>query len=220
MVIQKLCKIKQGGKFIKSVLCHKPQKFNPNELIFSFRGNNGEIVNRKVSDFVLKKDKKAFTFGKVTSDVKIEVLPENYIINNKCRQIKIWKRTNVPAPNDALFPENYLTVNNMGQRVVKPHLYIDGLEVKAEFEGKGVGREVLNQIIEKSKQEGFEGRVMLSAMNLSNQVGIKPPPAGFYYICGFKPEEARFEKILQDIKNGLVSIWDAPNGISMYYPVA
>lgn len=220
MVIQKLCLVKQGGKFVKSILCHQPQKFNPNELIFTFRGNNGELLTRKVSDYIRKTDKKTFSFGKVTAGAKVENLPAGYVVNDKCRQIIIQKRTNLPAPDDVLFPKNYLTTNSLGQAVVKPHLYIDGLEVKSEFEGMGVGREVLKQIIEKSKQEGYEGRVMLSAMNLSNQVGIKPPPAGFYYKCGFKPVESRFERVLQDIAHGKLSIWNAPNGISMYYPIS
>jgi hypothetical protein len=166
------------------------------------------------------KPKKTFSFPKVDRPIsQIEVLPNTYIQNSKCRQIELWKRCNVPAPNDIKFPSCYITENTNGQKVIKPHLYIEGFEVKPEFEGKGAGREALTQIIEKSKAEGYEGRVMLSAMTLANQTGIKPPPSGFYYKCGFRPVDSKYEQILQDVMTGKVSKWDAPNGIDMYYHI-
>ena len=167
------------------------------------------------------KPKKTFVFPKVDRPIsQIEILPNTYIQNSKCRQIEIWKRLNVPAPEDMKFPSSYLTQNTKGQKIVKPHLYIEGLEIKSEFEGKGIGREVLTQIIEKSKVEGYEGRVMLSAMTLPNQTGIKPPPSGFYYKCGFRPVDSKYEQVLQDVVSGKISKWEAPNGIDMYYPVS
>ena len=164
--------------------------------------------------------KKTFSFPIVDRPhSEIEFLPSTYLQNPKFRQIELWKRTNVPTPNDALFPNSYLTRNGKGQKIIKPHLYIEGFEVKPEWEGKGAGREALMQIIEKSKQEGYEGRVMLSAMTLPNQTGLKPPPSGFYYKCGFRPVDSKYEPILQDVISGKISKWDAPNGIDMYYPV-
>ncbi len=87
-----------------------------------------------------KKAKKTFSFGKKQclkgSQPEITKF-ETGISDYRLAMLKVEKRVNCDIGNTD-YPIDYTFMNEYGQIRLKPHLYLDGIQVKKEYARQGV----------------------------------------------------------------------------------
>ena len=151
--------------------------------------------------------------------MKIEVSTYNTgIKDNRISQLGVTKRVNFPVFDKSEFPISYLFEDSNGMLRQKPHLYFGLLEVKPEFARQGIGTAVLKHVIECSKKEGYEGRVMLDAIGFPGTKTYIPSPALQTWKAGFRFVDESKNKIMEEVQKGIRPLTDAPTG-TMYLPV-
>lgn len=120
---------------------------------------------------------------------------------------------------DNHFPNNYLCIDSMGDKRLKPHIYLNMVEVKPEFARQGVYSEAIRKLIEVSKKEGCEGRIILDSMKIESPTMTKiPSPSLAHWKNGFRFANPENNKIMERVLKGELPLEDAPSG-TMYLPV-
>jgi len=90
------------------------------------------------------------------------------------------------------FPYFYATENGEFSTLAKPHVHISDLYVKPECRGQGLGKKLIRYAVEKSRELGGEGRVILLAG--SNEAS----PLPFYKKLGFLSVTPRINRLIDE----------------------
>lgn len=170
---------------------------------------------------ISQKSVKSKTIEKILSPdaMKIELgTYETGIKDNRISQLGVTKRVNFPVFDKSEFPISYLFEDANGMIRQKPHLYFNLLEVKPEFARQGAGTAALKRVMECSKNEGYEGRVMLDAIGFPGTKTYIPSPALQTWKLGFRFIDENKNKIMEEVQKGIRPLTDAPVG-TMYIPV-
>ena len=67
---------------------------------------------------------------------------------------------------DNKFPNNYICIDSYGERRIKPHIFLKYVEIKPEFARQGIYSTTIKELVELSKEEGCEGRIILNARKI------------------------------------------------------
>lgn len=114
------------------------------------------------------------------------------------------------------YPANYLFVDSLGDTRLKPHIYLNLVEVKPEYARQGAYSEAIKKLIEASKREGCEGRITLDSMVMEYEGMTKiPSPSLAHWRVGFRFAEPESNKIMEKVLKGEFPPEQAPTG-SMY----
>ena len=170
---------------------------------------------------ITKKTVKTNTIEKIMSPEAMKIELCTYNTGNKdyrISQLGVTKRVNFPVFDKSEYPVSYLFEDANGMIRQKPHLYFGLLEVKPEFARQGAGTAALKHVIECSKQEGFEGRVMLDAIGFPGTKTYIPSPALQTWKVGFRFVDENKNRIMEEVQKGIRPLTDAPVG-TMYLPV-
>lgn len=118
---------------------------------------------------------------------------------------------------DTIFPNDYVCIDSVGDRRLKPHIYLNMVEIKPKFARKGAYKNAINQLVEASKFEGCEGRIILEARKMEAPDMAKiPSPSLAHWKCGFRFVNEDYNKIMKRVLKGELPLEDAPEG-TMYY---
>ena len=118
---------------------------------------------------------------------------------------------------DTQFPNKYVCIDSKGDRRLKPHLYLQYVEVKPQFARQGAYKNAVKELITLSELEGCEGRIILDAHKVESPDMTKiPSPSLAHWKCGFRFVNENDNKTMQKVLNGELPLEDAPEG-SMYY---
>lgn len=175
----------------------------------------GDTIN--ISAKTVKKE----AIEKITTSEALKIMLEKYntgIKDPRIAQLGVTKRVNFPVFDKNEFPISYLFEDKNGMIRQKPHLYFGLLEVKPEFARQGAGTNALKKVIECSKNEGYEGRVMLDAIGFPGTKTYIPSPALSTWKVGFRFTDENKNKIMEEVMSGKRPLTDAPFG-TMYFPV-
>ena len=115
-------------------------------------------------------------------------------------------------------PPEYTYVDGCGITRLKPHLYIKNIVVKPEYLRQGVWRDTVYKIVNLSKEEGFEGRVLLFSAPVRGTENYIPNPAIAHWANGFRFYDSNCVKQMHEVLTGTRPAENAPGGC-MYYPV-
>lgn len=151
------------------------------------------------------------------SGVYQEYMPKNYLIlSDRCKDSSVERIYNAIA--DEGLPKSYTFIDNAGVKRIKPHLYLSGLQLNStEPKGLGTGKKILQDLIQKSKKEGFEGRVRLNAEVLTGNPG-NDHPAVKYYKAGFRALDKNTNQTLEKIAAREIPNYNLGD-VPMYYQV-
>ncbi len=116
------------------------------------------------------------------------------------------------------FPSEYVCIDSKGDRRLRPHIYLNFVEVKPEYARLGVYKNAMKKLVQRAKlEEDCQGRIILDARNLSNYVTTQNPcPSLAHWKCGFRFVNEENNKIMERIMKGELPVTDAPEG-TMYY---
>ena len=127
---------------------------------------------------------------------------------NEIRKIALYNSAEAGHLKSEITPQSYYTMLKIPKEylvnpnakptetAIKPHLYVDTLEVAPEFRYKGVGRALMLDTIRTSLYNKVGGRILLIAGN------VKRCPWTFYGRLGFVTDNPTFNKEIADaIKN-------------------
>lgn len=117
-----------------------------------------------------------------------------------------------------LVPPEYIYTDEDGVNRLKPHLYIKYIVVKPEFLRQGVSRDVAKRVVELSKKEGFEGRVLLDSSPIKGTRSYISNPAIAHWANGFRFYGKNDLEQMLSVLNGERPPEEAPGG-TMYYPI-
>jgi len=119
---------------------------------------------------------------------------------------------------DTKFPSKYVCIDSKGDRRLKPHIYLNFVDVKPEFARQGAYKNVIKELAKKAKnEEGCEGRIILDSRDLSNYVPTQiPSPSLAHWKCGFRFADEESNNIMKRVLKGELPLTDAPEG-AMYY---
>ena len=146
------------------------------------------------------------------------------IIESLCTGIKdkrlekLAVTKHIKEPRLFELPNDYIFMGDDGYLYVKPHLYINRIQVKREFLRQGVCREVEKRIVEISKELGFEGRVILTSAPITGTEDMIPSPTLAHYKNGFRFYNEKANNLVERILRGEIPACYTPNG-TMYYPL-
>jgi len=115
-------------------------------------------------------------------------------------------------------PSEYIYVDGCGITRLKPHLFIKHIVVKPEYLRQGVWRETINKIVNLSKEEGYEGRVLLFSAPIRGTENYISNPAIAHWANGFRFYDSNCVKQMLEVLSGTSPAENAPGGC-MYYPV-
>lgn len=167
-----------------------------------------------------KKAKKTFSFGKKQclkgSQPEITKF-ETGISDYRLAMLKVEKRVNCDIGNTD-YPIDYTFMNEYGQIRLKPHLYLDGIQVKKEYARQGVCYNTEKQIVELSKKEGLGGRVILLADKMPEADTPIVRSSLAHWKSGFRFCDDSLNKIMEKVQRGELPKEAAPLRF-MYYPV-
>ena len=116
------------------------------------------------------------------------------------------------------YPNNYICIDTKGERRLKPHIYLNMVEVKPDFARQGVYSKALKSLIEASKKEGCEGRITLDSLKVSYAETKIPSPSIAHWKNGFRFADPENNKIMQKVLKGELPLDQAPEG-SMYLEI-
>ena len=119
---------------------------------------------------------------------------------------------------NCLVPPEYTYTDEQGVDRLKPHLFIKHIVVKPEFLRQGVCKAVEQKVIQLSKDEGFEGRVLLESSFIKGTENYIPNPALAHWANGFRFYGYNNAKQMAEVLNGNLPPEKAPGG-TMYYPI-
>ena len=132
---------------------------------------------------------------------------ERFMVTNHIKEHKMFP-----------VPDYYTYVGEDGYTYVKPHLYINMIQVKREFLRQGVCKEIEQKIVELSKQMGYEGRVLLTSTCIQGTQDMIPSPTIAHYKNGFRFYNEAMNNLVEKIIRGEVPVESTPHG-TMYYPL-
>ena len=118
----------------------------------------------------------------------------------------------------SVLPPEYIYVDECGIPRLKPHLYIKHIVVKPEYLRQGACRDAVKKIVELSKKEGFEGRVILVSAPIKGTENYIPNPSIAHWANGFRFYDSGSVIQMKEILNGTRPPEKAPGGC-MYYPL-
>ena len=167
-------------------------------------------------------EKHNLNFGQIVTPQGILSKTEKFRTGIKDERLKMlevekWQNQVVYPEEGIEYPPNYTFVDAFGLTRLKPHLYIQGIQVKKAFRHQGVCKDIEHQIVEKSKEAGCEGRVILFADYMNNDIA-KVPPSIAHYKSGFRFPTDSQNIIMEQILRGELPVSEAPLGF-MFYPV-
>ena len=131
--------------------------------------------------------------------------------------LKVEKRVNCDIGNTD-YPIDYTFMNEYGQIRLKPHLYLDGIQVKKEYARQGVWYNTEKQIVELSKKEGLGGRVILLADKMPEADTPIVRSSLAHWKSGFRCCDDSFNNIMEIVHWCELPKEASPFGF-MYYPV-
>jgi len=119
---------------------------------------------------------------------------------------------------DNIFPAEYICIDSKGERRLKPHIYLNLVEVKPEFAKKGLYSKAIKQLETIAlAEEGCDGRIILDARRIEGPYVAKiPSPSLAHWKCGFRFAEDNNNKIMEKVLKGELPPEEAPEG-TMYY---
>lgn len=168
----------------------------------------------------VQKAKPKFSFGKkrCLQGVQPEISTFDTGINdNRLAMLKVEKRVNCDIGNTD-YPIDYTFMDEYGQIRLKPHLYLDGIQVKSEYARQGVCYSTEKQIVELSRKEGYGGRVILLADKMTNADTPIVRSSLAHWKSGFRFCDDSSNKIMERVQKGELPQESAPLGY-MYYPL-
>jgi len=112
--------------------------------------------------------------------------------NNVLGRVKAKNNISGQLYSPASFSSFYSTGRLGLASQTKPHIYIADLYVNKECRKQGIGRKLVSAIVQKSKELGYEGRVILLAG--SNEGS----PLPFYRKLGFVADDRRLNAKIDD----------------------
>lgn len=150
---------------------------------------------------------------------KKDFLPEVSIIDTgindfRLESLIVEKRERMIQQH--LLPPEYLYVDQYGINRVKPHLFIKKIIVKPEFLRQGVCREAEQKIVQLSKDEGMEGRVILFSSPIKGKNSYIQNPTLAHWANGFRFYGSDYVRQMLEVLNGERTAQNAPVGC-MYY---
>lgn len=119
---------------------------------------------------------------------------------------------------NCLVPPEYTYTDEYGIDRLKPHLFIKRIVVKPEFLRQGACRDAELKIIQLSKDEGYEGRVLLESSLVKGKFSYIPSPTLAHWANGFRFWSENCLKQMMEVLNGTRPPEEAPGG-EMYYPI-
>ena len=142
------------------------------------------------------------------------------IINKRLLHLDTECRAYGVVESKNTFPNEYICIDPNGNRRLKPHIYINYVEVKPEYARKGVYSKTIKQLAKIAKgTDNCEGRIILDARNMNNYSSTQiPSPALAHWKCGFRFADESNNKIMERVLNGELPLEKAPEGI-MYLPL-
>ena len=119
---------------------------------------------------------------------------------------------------DCEFPAEYVCIDSRGDRRIKPHIFIDFVEVKPEYARQGAYSNLIKQLAVIAKEEkDCEGRIILNARKIERPGTAQiPSPSIAHWKCGFRFANKEDNKIMHRVLNGELPPEQAPEGY-MYY---
>lgn len=115
-------------------------------------------------------------------------------------------------------PPEYTYIDQYGTTRLKPHLFIKEIIVKPEFLRQGACRDAENRIVELSREEGLEGRVLLMSSPINGTRDYIPNPALAHWANGFRFYSSSLAQLMLNVLDGLSAPEYGPAGC-MYYPI-
>ena len=121
---------------------------------------------------------------------------------------------------DNIFPNNYVCIDSIGDRRLKPHIYLKIAEIKPEFARQGAYTSAIKKLVNTAKNDiECEGRITLEAHKIEGPLTAHiPSPSLAHWKCGFRFANEENNKIMKRVLNGELSLEAAPEG-TMYYPL-
>ena len=203
----------------------------------SFIRNYVKSIYQKGQQFCEHKNAILFQNASLTEDViqiskksKVSVLANNpNILNRKynsgiedirLKSFDTEYRAYDFVERNCSFPNEYICVDLGGKRRLKPHIYLNMVEVRPEFARQGVYanaiRELRNEALSK-KECG--GRIILDARKMNDYTETQiSSPAIAHWKCGFRFVNEENNIIMQKVLLGKLPPESAPEGL-MYMQV-
>lgn len=121
---------------------------------------------------------------------------------------------------DDKFPNDYVCIDSKGDRRLKPHVYLQYVEIKPEYARKGIYSRTVKKLIQQVKNDKeCEGRIILDARKIESPNMTKiPSPSLAHWKCGFRFIDEENNNIMQKVLKGELPLEDAPEG-TMYFPL-
>lgn len=117
------------------------------------------------------------------------------------------------------FPPDFLCIDSTGRQRIKPHIYLNMIEVKPEYARQGVCSKIEHEIIKFAEEHGFEGRVILDSTKIESPTMTKiPSPALAHWKNGFRFACQKYNEIMKRVLSGELPPEKAPEG-TMYSAV-
>jgi len=145
--------------------------------------------------------------------------------NSKINDIRLssfdieYRANSFEGPNSK-FPAGYINVDSAGKRRLKPHLYINMVEVRPEFARQGVYANAIRELKQESLLEkGCEGRIILDARKMNDYTDTQISSSSIaHWKCGFRFANEENNKIMQKVLLGKLPPEAAPEGL-MYLAI-
>lgn len=116
------------------------------------------------------------------------------------------------------FPSKYICIDSVGDRRLKPHVYLKYVEIRPEFARKGIYSNAVKQLIELVKLDTeCEGRIILDARKIESPTMTKiPSPSLAHWKNGFRFVNPENNEIMERVLKGELPPEKAPEG-SMFF---
>ena len=116
------------------------------------------------------------------------------------------------------FPSKYVCIDSVGDRRLKPHVYLKYVEIKPEFARKGIYSNAVKKLVELAKLDReCEGRIILDARKIEgSEMTQIPSPSLAHWKCGFRFVNKEDNKIMERVLKNELPLEDAPEG-TMYF---
>ena len=102
---------------------------------------------------------------------------------------------------DNKFPNDYVCIDSNGERRLKPHLYLDYVEIRPEFAHQGVYSNAMKKLALLAKYEkDCEGRIILESKKMIKEnITQIPSPSIAHWKCGFRFANEKNNEIMQQV---------------------